>query len=49
MEPSFLIGSSIFMYIVAFIVVLVIFGYLTYRINPKGKKRREERRTRRRK
>ncbi|MGM8871782.1 hypothetical protein ACS8E3_08850 [Psychrobacter sp. 2Y5] len=43
---SLFIGSSIFLYIVAFIIVLVFFGYLTYRVSPKGKSRREERRNR---
>ena len=40
MEPSAFIGSSIFLYIVAFIVVLIIGGYLTYRVSPKLKHRR---------
>lgn len=40
MEPSVFIGSSIFLYIVAFIAVLVVGGYLTYRISPKRKQRR---------
>lgn len=44
---SLLIGSTIFMYIVALLVVLAGFGYLTYRVSPKGKARREERRDRR--
>lgn len=45
---SVFIGTSIFLYIVALIVVLAFFGYLTYRVSPKGKARREERRNRRR-
>ena len=48
MDTSIFIGSSIFLYIVAFIVVLAIFGYLTYRVSPKGKARREDRRNNRR-
>lgn len=47
MEPSVFIGSSIFLYIVAFIAVLIVFGYLTYMVSPKGKARREERRNNR--
>ena len=43
METSTFIGSSIFLYILAFIAVMVIAGYFTYRISPQGKKRREER------
>ncbi len=48
MDTSIFIGSSIFLYIVAFIVVLAIFGYLTYRVSPKGKARREDKRNNRR-
>lgn len=44
MEPSAFIGSSIFLYIAAFIVVMIIGGYLTYRTSPKRKQRRENRR-----
>ncbi|MBO1531069.1 hypothetical protein J3492_07550 [Psychrobacter sp. F1192] len=44
METSAFIGSSIFLYILAFIVVMAIGGYLTYRISPKRKKRRENKR-----
>lgn len=44
MEPSAYIGSSIFLYILAFLAVLVVGGYLTYRISPKRKQRREEKR-----
>ncbi|MGP4713608.1 hypothetical protein [uncultured Psychrobacter sp.] len=47
MGASLMIGSSIFLYIVALIIVLAFFGYLTYRVSPKGKARREERRNRR--
>ncbi|SNT69994.1 MULTISPECIES: hypothetical protein [unclassified Psychrobacter] len=47
MNPSTFIGSSIFLYILAFIVVMVVAGYFTYRISPSGKKRREERNERR--
>jgi len=43
MNPSSFIGSSIFLYILAFIAVMVVAGYFTYRISPGGKKRREER------
>lgn len=49
METSPFIGASIFIYIVGFIAVLAFFAYLTYRISPKGKARREARRERRRK
>lgn len=45
METSSFIGSSIFLYIVAFIIVMAIFAYLTYRTSPKRKQRREDRRT----
>lgn len=45
---SLFIGTSIFIYIVAFIVFMVIAGYFIYRISPKGKKHREERRNNRR-
>lgn len=48
-SASLAIGSTIFAYIVALLVVLGFFGYLTYRISPKGKARREERREKRRK
>ena len=41
---SLLIGSSIFMYIVAFLAVMAIGGYLTYRTSPKRKQRREDKR-----
>ncbi|WP_446442716.1 hypothetical protein [Psychrobacter sp. 1176_08] len=44
METSSFIGSSIFLYIVAFIIVMAIFAYLTYRTSPKRKQRREDRR-----
>lgn len=44
MEPSPAIGSSIFMYIAAFVLVLIVLGYLTYRISPSRKKRLEEKR-----
>ncbi|MGX8219874.1 hypothetical protein ACWS81_03720 [Psychrobacter celer] len=46
MEPSAFIGSSIFLYIAAFIAVMVVGGYLTYRTSPKRKQRREEKRNR---
>ena len=48
MEASPLIGTSIFLYILAFIAVMVIGGYLTYRISPARKRRREEKRNNRR-
>ena len=41
---SLMIGSSIFMYIVALLAVLAIFAYLTYRTSPKRKQRREDKR-----
>ena len=47
-SASLLIGSTIFMYILALLVVLAFFAYLTYSISPKGKARREERREKRR-
>lgn len=46
METLSFIGSSIFLYIIAFIAVMVVFGYLTYRISPKRKQRREEKHNR---
>ncbi|CAM3568043.1 MULTISPECIES: hypothetical protein [Psychrobacter] len=46
MEPSAFIGSSIFLYIIAFIAVMVVGGYLTYRTSPKRKQRREDKRDR---
>jgi len=46
MEPSTFIGSSIFMYILAFIAVMAVFAYLTYRTSPKRKQRREVKRNR---
>ncbi len=45
---SAFIGTTIFLYIVALIAVLAFFGYLTYRVSPKGKQRRAERHERRR-
>ncbi|MDN3398240.1 hypothetical protein QL919_05810 [Psychrobacter sp. APC 3426] len=44
MESSAFIGSSIFLYIVAFIAVMVVGGYLTYRTSPKRKQRRDHKR-----
>lgn len=41
MNASPFIGSSIFLYILAFIAVMVVGGYLVYRISPRRKKRRE--------
>ncbi|MGP5505342.1 hypothetical protein, partial [Psychrobacter celer] len=46
LQPSAFIGSSIFLYIAAFIAVMVVGGYLTYRTSPKRKQRREEKRNR---
>lgn len=43
-SASLVIGSTIFAYIVALLVVLGFFGYLTYRVSPKGKARREAKR-----
>ena len=48
MNTSPLIGTSIFLYIVAFIAVMIIAGYFTYHISPSRKKRREEKRNNRR-
>ncbi len=47
MSASLFIGTSIFLYIIALIVILAFFGYLVYRTSPKGKAHREERRERR--
>ncbi len=44
---SLVIGSTIFAYIVALLVVLAFFGYLVYRTSPKGKARRAARHERR--
>lgn len=46
-SASLMISSTIFAYIVALFVVLAFFGYLTYRVSPKGKARRKARRERR--
>lgn len=46
MEPSTFIGSSIFLYIIAFILVMIIAGYVTYRTSPKRKQQREDKRNR---
>ena len=48
MEPSAAIGSSIFLYILAFIAVMIVAGYFTYSISPRGKKRREDKHNNRR-
>ncbi|WP_182406398.1 hypothetical protein [Psychrobacter sp. GP33] len=48
MDASPPIGISIFIYILAFIVVMIIAGYFTYHISPGRKKRREEKRNNRR-
>lgn len=48
MDTSVFIGSSIFLYIVIFIAVMILGGYLTYRVSPKGKARREQKRNNRR-
>lgn len=48
METSTFIGSSILLYILAFIAVMIISGYFTYHISPARKKRREEKRNDRR-
>ena len=39
MESSTFIGSSIFLYIVAFIAVMVLGGYLTYHTTVKRKRK----------
>ena len=39
---SFLIGSSIIMYILAFLAVMAVGGYLTYRTSSGRKQRRED-------
>ncbi|WP_156410076.1 hypothetical protein [Psychrobacter sp. ENNN9_III] len=46
MESSAFIGSSIFLYIVAFIVVMVVGGYLTYHTSAKRKQQRKDKRDR---
>jgi hypothetical protein len=43
-SASLMIGSSIFMYIIAFLAVMAVGGYLTYRTSPKRKQRREDKR-----
>nr|WP_157049263.1 hypothetical protein [Psychrobacter urativorans] len=48
MEPSAFIDSTILIYILGFIAVMVIAGYFTYNISPSRKKRREEKRNNRR-
>ena len=48
MDTSPLISTSIFLYIVAFIAVMIIAAYFVYRISPRGKQRREEKRNNRR-
>ncbi len=42
-SASMLIGTSIFLYILAFMAILVLGGYLTYRSGVLSKRRREER------
>lgn len=46
---SLFIGTSIFLYILAFMAILIIGGYLTYRSGVLSKRRREERRDKHRK
>ena len=46
-SASLVIGTTIFAYIIALLVVLAFFGYLVYRTSPKGKARREARHERR--
>lgn len=46
MESSTFIGSSIFLYIVAFIAVMVLGGYLTYHTTAKRKRQRKDKRDR---
>ena len=46
-SASLMIGSTIFMYIVALIAILAFFGYLVYRTSPKGKEHRAARHERR--
>lgn len=41
MNPSPAIGSSIFMYIIAFIAVMVVAGFFTYRTSQRKKRQRE--------
>ena len=43
---SLLIGSSMFMYILAFLAVMAIGGYLTYRTSSERKQRREDKHNR---
>lgn len=44
LSASVFIGTSIFLYILAFMAILIIGGYLTYRSGVLSKRRREERR-----
>ena len=44
MNTSPLIGATIFFYILAFIVVMIIGGYLTYHISPIKKQHRKAKR-----
>ncbi|AMN49542.1 MULTISPECIES: hypothetical protein [unclassified Psychrobacter] len=46
MESSTFIGSSIFLYIVAFIAVMVLGGYLTYHTTAKRKRQLKDKRDR---
>ncbi|WP_352337471.1 hypothetical protein [Psychrobacter sp. 16-MNA-CIBAN-0192] len=48
MDASPLIGTSIFLYILAFIAVMIIAAYFVYRTSPRGRQRRADKRNNRR-
>lgn len=48
MNTSPVIGTSIFLYIIGAVVVLIISAYVVYRTSPRGRQRREEKRNNRR-
>lgn len=41
MEPSGFIGSSIFLYIVGFIIIMAIFAFFVYRTSQRVKNKRK--------
>ena len=48
METSPLIGTSIFLYIIGAVIVLIISAYVVYHTSPRGRQRREDKRNNRR-
>jgi|26BtaG_2_1085354.scaffolds.fasta_scaffold04551_2 uncharacterized membrane protein len=44
MEPSGFIGSSIFMYIIGFIIVMAIAAFFVYNTSQRAKRRRDQQR-----